>query len=171
MKQLVSAGAALALLCMALPAAAKGLKVGAPAPDFELTMIDGTRIRSSELRGQVVVLNFWATWCVPCRTELPLLDGYYRAAQRKGYPLRVFAVTTEDSVPAAKLKPLFQAMAIQSARRVKGGPFANVTAVPTNYVIDGAGILRYADSGSFDLEMLNSLLMPLMREANTIEGQ
>jgi peroxiredoxin len=48
--------------------------VGAPAPDFELAALDGGRVRLNDLRGQVVALNFWATWCEPCRAEMPLLD-------------------------------------------------------------------------------------------------
>lgn len=58
--------------------------VGRPAPDFEVTLIDGSKVTLASLRGQVVVLNFWATWCVPCRAELPLLDGYYRHTSNTG---------------------------------------------------------------------------------------
>ncbi len=154
-------GAALAATLLALaPAAAKDPKIGAPAPKFELTLIDGTKISSDELRGQVVVLNFWATWCVPCKRELPLLDAYYRV--QKPHGLRVFAVATEDSLPLYRLKPLFAALAISSARRMKG-PYADMNAVPTNYVIDRAGIVRYAKAGAFDLDELNTLLVPLLQ--------
>jgi cytochrome c biogenesis protein CcmG/thiol:disulfide interchange protein DsbE len=83
--------------------------VGQPAPDFQLTLVDGSHVRLSELRGQVVVLNFWATWCVPCRAELPLLDRYYRLRRDAG--LRVFAVTTEGSVP------LYRMLASMRSRR------------------------------------------------------
>nr|WP_277983540.1 TlpA disulfide reductase family protein [Sphingomonas faeni] len=137
------------------------VKIGERAPDFELTLIDGSKVRSADLRGQVVVLNFWATWCGPCKAELPLLDNYYRL--RKDNGLRVIAVATEDSLPAYKLKPLFAAMTIPSARRIKG-PFAVLGALPTNYIIDRAGIVRYAKTGAFDLDALNGLLVPLLRE-------
>lgn len=143
------------------PATAAAVKIGERAPDFELTLIDGSKVRGTDLRGQVVVLNFWATWCGPCKAELPLLDNYYRL--RKDNGLRVFAVATEDSLPASRLKPLFAAMAIPSARRIKG-PFAVMGALPTNYVIDRAGIVRYAKTGAFDLDDLNGLLVPLLRE-------
>lgn len=143
-------------------AQAKGKPVvGQLAPDFELTLTDGSKVTLAQLRGQVVVLNFWATWCVPCRTELPTLDAYY-ATQRK-HGLRIFAITTEGSVPISRLKALFQAMAIPSARGIKG-KYGPLEGVPTNFVIDRAGTLRYAQSGAFDLDALNGLLVPLLRE-------
>ena len=142
-------------------ALAKDPKVGVAAPKFELTLIDGSKISSDELRGQVVVLNFWATWCGPCKKELPLLDAYYRL--QKSHGLRVFAVATEDSLSEKQLKPLFATLAIQLARRIKG-PYADMHALPTNFVIDRAGVVRYAKAGAFDLGEMNTLLVPLLQE-------
>jgi peroxiredoxin len=143
-------------------AAPKKPVVGQPAPPFELTLVDGTKVSLAELRGNVVVLNFWATWCVPCRTELPALDTYYDLRRDRG--LRVFAVTTESSLPLFRLKKLFDVMHIPPVRRVKG-PYAPIGgAVPTNYVIDRAGNVRYAKAGAFTLDELNDVLIPLLRE-------
>lgn len=136
-------------------------RVGEPAPDFQLTLFDDSRVRLGELRGRVVLLNFWATWCVPCRVELPLLDRYYRARRDAG--LSVFAVATENSVPAYRLRELFRALTIPSARRVRG-PYGSLGGMPTNFVIDRAGRLRYAAAGAFDLAGLNQLLIPLLNE-------
>jgi cytochrome c biogenesis protein CcmG/thiol:disulfide interchange protein DsbE len=150
-------------LAIAAPVPAKEPSVGEPAPPFELTLVDGGKTSLAAQRGQVVVLNYWATWCGPCKRELPLLDAYYRA--QRDFGLRVFAITTEDSVPVARLRPLFAAMAIPSARRMRG-PYRPIGgAVPTNYVIDRAGIVRYAKAGAFDLDELNAVLVPLLRES------
>ncbi|KQM65137.1 thiol:disulfide interchange protein [Sphingomonas sp. Leaf17] len=153
-----------ALLALAATASvsAEPLKVGDRASDFQLTMLDGSKVTMADLRGQVVVLNFWATWCGPCKAELPLLDAYYR--MRKANGLRVFTIATEDSLPTFKLKPLFAAMAIPSARRIKGN-YGVLGALPTNYVIDRGGIVRYAKPGAFDLDDLNSLLVPLLKDS------
>ena len=154
-------GALLAGGMVSMASAASAPRVGVPAPAYELTLVDGSKIASADLRGQVVVLNFWATWCGPCRRELPLLDTYYRLRQTNG--LRVFAVATQDSLPQYQLRPLFAKMAIPAARRIKG-PYADLGGLPTNFVIDRAGVVRYAKAGAFDLDELNTLLVPLLNE-------
>lgn len=136
-------------------------KIGQPAPNFELTLIDGTKVSLASLRGNVVVLNFWATWCGPCRAELPTLDAYYVRMAPHG--LKIFTVATEDSLQPYQLKKLFALMHIPSARRIKG-PYDSLDGVPTNFVIDRAGNVRYAKAGAFDLESLNALLVPLLNE-------
>ncbi|WP_029625388.1 TlpA family protein disulfide reductase [Sphingomonas sp. PAMC 26605] len=137
-------------------------KVGELAPRFELTLIEGSKVSSDQLRGQVVVLNFWATWCGPCKKELPLLDAYYEAQKTHG--LKVFAIATEDSLQPFQLKKLFAVMHMQSARRIKG-PYTALEGVPTNFIIDRAGRLRYAKADAFDLDALNTLLVPLLQES------
>jgi cytochrome c biogenesis protein CcmG/thiol:disulfide interchange protein DsbE len=161
METLVKASVAALLITLTNPALAKQPKVGEMAPDAQLTLVDGSKVSLADLRGQVVVLNFWATWCVPCRTELPTLDRYYQLQQKNG--LRVFAITTEDSLPLYQLRKVFAAMHIPAAKRVKG-PYDSVSAVPTNYVIGRDGRIRYMKAGAFDLDMLNEVLVPLLNE-------
>lgn len=152
---------ALFALTLTSPVQARQPRIGEAAPNFELTLFNGEKINLEDLRGQVIVLNFWATWCVPCRTELPTLEGYYRV--QKPHGMRVFAIATEDSVPQKKLQALFDQLTIQPVRRVKG-PYAPMAGVPTNFVIDRAGIVRYAQAGALDLETLNEVLIPLLRQ-------
>lgn len=151
----------LAACLIAGPVAAKRPVVGQPAPPFEVTTFDGEKISLADLRGDVVILNFWATWCGPCREELPLLDTYYKL--RKDVGLRVVAVTTEDSVPPYMLKPLAARLTMKLARHMRGN-YAPLEGVPTNYVIDRAGVLRYAKADAFDLDTLNEVLVPLLNE-------
>jgi cytochrome c biogenesis protein CcmG/thiol:disulfide interchange protein DsbE len=135
--------------------------VGGPAPDFQAKTFDGRKISLADYRGRVLVINFWATWCGPCRRELPLLNAYYRSQKAAG--LEVIAAATEDSVPNSQLRPLAEKVAIPFLLKMRG-PYAALKAVPTNIVIDRNGIVRYARAGAFTLDGLNELLVPLLRE-------
>ncbi|MBB5716553.1 thiol-disulfide isomerase/thioredoxin [Sphingomonas aerophila] len=160
MKRLNMVLAASIAAAAATTAPAKQPKVGQPAPPVELTLISGEKVTLESLKGQVVVLNFWATWCVPCRRELPLLDAYYRKLRDRG--LRIYAITIEASAPAG-MKQLFAAMAIPSVRRIKGISSV-VPAVPTNIIIDRAGVVRYVKASALELDDLNRELIPLLNE-------
>lgn len=149
------------VLAPASSAVARVPKVGDVAPDFQLTLVNGQKVSLSELKGQVVVLNFWATWCVPCRKELPMLDTYYKI--QKPHGLRVFAVTTEGSVSEKTLHDLFSVMTIEPIHKMKG-PYDYLEGVPTNFVIDREGKVRYAKAGAFTLDTLNAVLIPLLKE-------
>src|ERR1700731_2582911 len=84
-------------------ASANALRVGAPAPPATLVTLDGQRIATSDLLGRVVILTFWATWCGPCREELPLLSAY--AAQHAGENLTVLAFTLDSPDDLRKVQP------------------------------------------------------------------
>ncbi len=154
--------AALAVLFVD-PAASAHVKPGQPAPNYILTTFDRHKISSDQLRGQVVVINLWATWCTPCKQEMPLLDGYYRAHARDG--LRIFAVATEGSVPPSKLQTLASTLSFPLVRHVSSGAFPVIDGVPTSYVIDRAGIVRYAETNAFDAATLDKVVGPLLAEA------
>ena len=152
---------ALLIAAAASSATAARIVVGKPAPDFRAVTFDGQKVSLADFKGQVLIVNFWATWCAPCRHELPLLDAYLRFQQSHG--LRILAVTDENSVPSSRLKPLAKMVAFQMAWRFSG-PYDNPSAFPTNYVIDRHGVIRYAQAGAFDLDTLNTVLVPLLKE-------
>jgi cytochrome c biogenesis protein CcmG, thiol:disulfide interchange protein DsbE len=135
--------------------------VGKPAPGFIATLFSGGKVSLNDYRGQVLIVNVWATWCGPCRRELPLLEAFYRHTQEHG--LRIIAVTSEGSVPDRELKPLAAALSFPLAHEVRG-PYGDLGAVPTSYVIDRAGVVRYAEAAAFDLDRLNEVLVPLLNE-------
>ncbi len=156
--------ASLAVLAVALVASASSarMKIGDPAPHYTVRTFDKQDVDSTALRGQVVIINRWATWCGPCKRELPELDTYYRAHAKDG--LRIFAVTVDDSVPEYKLKPLSSVLAFPLAHSVRGG-FPELEGVPTNYVIDRNGIVRYAQAAAFTAETLDQVIGPLLAES------
>jgi peroxiredoxin len=72
--------------------ASLGQMAGEPAPDVTLMLLDGSPLRLSDLRGRVVIVNFWASWCEPCRAEMPELQAYWEAAQRAGEKTTIVGV-------------------------------------------------------------------------------
>jgi cytochrome c biogenesis protein CcmG, thiol:disulfide interchange protein DsbE len=135
-------------------------KIGRPAPTFTVTTFDKRKISLPDLAGKVVVLNFWATWCAPCRVELPMLDGYLR--RHPSDDLKLFAVTTEGSVPNSKLQPLASLLSFPLATSISGRAYGPLEGVPTNYVIDRGGIVRYARSGAFTEDAFDEVVRPLL---------
>jgi peroxiredoxin len=155
------AGLILGLALLATPVLAA--TVGRPAPGFKVTTFDHKVISLADLRGKVVVLNFWATWCGPCRNEMVVMDTYIRT--HPGADLRIFAVSTEDSVPDDQLKPLAKVLHFPLVIRLHGGGYDIIDhGVPTSYVIDRAGVLRHAAAGAFDTESFDALITPLLAE-------
>ncbi len=152
---------AFALMNCDSDAAAKSPVVDQPAPEFRLTTFDGEKLSLADFKGQVVVLNFWATWCGPCKRELPLLEGYYRAQHQAG--LRVLAIATEDSLKPYQLRPLAKVLTIPMVKQFKGD-YGDIKALPTNFVIDRKGVLRYAAAGGFTQETMTEILGPLLEE-------
>ncbi|MES2444221.1 MAG: TlpA disulfide reductase family protein [Pseudomonadota bacterium] len=140
----------------------KKVVIGQPAPEFTLRTFGKEDISLSSLRGQVVVLNLWATWCVPCREEMPMMDRYFRTHSAKG--LRIFAVATEDSVRPGRLKELSNALAFPLAGRLRGGAYDPLKGVPTSYIIDRKGVVRYAKAAAFTWESFDAVLRPLLAE-------
>jgi len=143
-------------------------KVGKPAPPFTIVTFDHRTVRLADLAGKVVVLNFWATWCAPCRIELPMLDGYLR--RHPSDDLRLFAVTTEGSVPDSKLKPLASLLSFPLATSISGPGYGPISgAVPSNFVIDRDGVVRYAKAMAFNTASFDAVVSPLL--AATASGK
>ena len=149
-------------LALAQPAVAY-VKVGDPAPPFTVTTFGGDKVSLEDLKGQVVVLNYWATWCAPCRVELPVLNDYFHRHPR--HDLKILAVTVEGSVPAAKLRPLAAQLNFPLIAKLSGRGYGAIGgAVPTSYVIDREGVVRYAKAGAFTAESFEDVVGPLLNK-------
>ena len=147
---------------VAAPTLARPVKVGEAAPKFTITTFDNRKVKLDDLRGKVIVINYWATWCGPCKREMPLLDVFQRQFKDKG--LEIFSITTEDSVPKKQLREVGSVLSFPLASSLRGNGYGLQNAVPTNYVIDRSGIVRHSKAGAFELDELNALLLPLLRE-------
>ena len=145
-----------------------GPRIGYTAPDFELLNTHGDKVRLSSHRGKVVLLNFWATWCGPCRIEMPTLQAL--TEDYKDQPFQVVAVAG-DVEGLARVQPFMQGLGltfpglIDQDGRIQDIYFVN--ALPMTYVLDKNGIVVYKMVGFFDwnLPKFRGLIEDLISEA------
>ena len=137
-----------------------------PAPDVDLKTTDGKPLKLSELRGQVVLLNFWATWCVPCRSEIPGLNEMQRGLAARG--LRVVGVTTSDSADLVReyQKDVRQDYTVALGDDGVAAKYA-VGVLPTTFVIDREGRIRQKIIGEKSRAEFEALVGPLLDEQAT----
>src|SRR5690606_27710681 len=143
--KLVLSGLVFVLAAAAVPAAT-GL-VGQPAPDFALKSASGQNLRLSEYRGEVVMINFWATWCGPCRQEMPLLDELYDRYQRVGFQLLGVNIDDDSSKAmnmAAELGVSFPVL-FDSNKSVSRE--YEVQTMPVTILVDRNGTVRHVHQG------------------------
>lgn len=122
--------------------------VGRPAPAFDLQTLDGQRISLDELRGSPVVLNFWASWCLPCREEAPLLTAADTTYQPTG--LRILGVVYQDSSENARDFMTRYGQAYPGLLDPDGRTAIDygVFGIPETFFIDGAGVVRARQVGA-----------------------
>jgi cytochrome c biogenesis protein CcmG/thiol:disulfide interchange protein DsbE len=147
-------------------APANALRVGEPAPAATLVALDGQRISTSELLGHVVILTFWATWCGPCREELPLLSAY--ATQHAAEGLKVLAFTLDSPDDLRKVQPVAQTLSFPVGFLANSSlpGYGRIWRIPANFTINREGQL--IDNGwkdkesSWTAERLERIVTPLL---------
>lgn len=164
------------VICMSKKILGLGLLVGIgflsaslqaePAPDFTLKSNTGENVRLAEQRGKVVMLNFWASWCGPCREEMPLLDNLYKRYHPAGF--EYFGINVEEDNTDAKkvIKELGVSFPILFDPQSKASELYKVDAMPTTVIIGKKGEIRYVHRGykSGDEKEYRQKIMELIRE-------
>lgn len=136
-----------ALLLLSASPLARALEVGTSPPEINLTALDGKKVSLAALRGKVVIVDFWASWCAPCKEEMPVLESLYKRFGDKG--LVVLGVSVDNDRKNAKsfidgLKVSFPV--VHDADKAIAGKF-KPPRMPTSYVIDKAGKVRFVHAG------------------------
>ena len=123
-------------------ASAAGAAVDPPAPAFSLPARGGATIDLTQYKGQVVMINFWASWCVPCRQEMPLLDSIYKKYKPLGFTLLSVNVEPEqkDAESFLKQTPVTFPVVFDAKSKVSG--LYNVQGMPTTVFVDRKGNVR-----------------------------
>ena len=147
---------------------ANDLHLGQPAPPATLTTLDGAHIDTKSLVGRVVILTFWATWCGPCRTELPLLSSYAEKHAAQGLTVLGFTLDPAQNMP--KIRQVAQALSfpvgLVDNSSLPG--YGRIWRIPVNFTIDRQG--RLIDDGwkdkqaTWTAERLERIVAPLLNE-------
>lgn len=155
-----------AFMALSTPFPAAAAEVGKLAPDFTLKSLGGKNLKLSEMAGSVVLINFWASWCGPCREEMPLLNSLHNKYEPLGFT--VLGVNVEQDVTGAKAFlenfPVDFPVLLDSGNRVSEQ--YKVIAMPTTVVVDRDGNMRFLHQGykSGDEAKYRQMVKQLVRE-------
>jgi len=126
-----------------------------PAPDFVLKDLQGKDVKLADYKGKVLILNFWATWCPPCRAEIPDFVESYAANKNKGLEilgLSVDRMTADELLPFVSMAKINYPVALADARIVQDYEPGNY--IPATIIIDKKGTLRHRHVGQMDKDTL-----------------
>lgn len=133
------------LVLFCLPA--HGVEMDGVAPDFTLKSLSGENLRLQELRGQVVLVNFWATWCGPCRQEMPVLDQIHKRYESMGFAVLGVNVDTDE----AKVRKIAERIGVSFPLLLDTDQEVSkrfdVSAMPFTVLLDRDGAVRYIHEG------------------------
>ena len=135
---------------------------GQVAPDFVLRSATGENLRLSEYRGDVVLINFWATWCGPCRQEMPLLDDLYGRYQRVGFNLLGVNIDEDSRRAMQMVQELGVNFPVLFDENKEVSKLYEVAAMPVTILVDREGIVQRYNPGDLSHEELVALIEPLL---------
>jgi cytochrome c biogenesis protein CcmG, thiol:disulfide interchange protein DsbE len=136
-----------------------------PAPEFELPRLSGSGVESlDDYRGQVVVLNFWASWCEPCREESPLLQRWHERIEERGGT--VLGVDAFDEIGRARAFVDEYGLTYPMLRDGEGSTRESfgILGFPETFVIDRQGRIAAVERGPVDAQFMRERVAPLLRE-------
>ncbi|KLA31296.1 MULTISPECIES: TlpA family protein disulfide reductase [Bacillus cereus group] len=126
--------------------ARNGIEIGKSAPDFELTKLDGTNVKLSDLKGKKVILNFWATWCGPCQQEMPDMEAFYKEHKENVEILAINYTPSEKGGGEEKVSNFAKEKGITFPilldKNIDVTTAYKVITIPTSYFIDTKGVIQ-----------------------------
>ncbi len=135
----------------------RGIQKGQLAPDFSLTDLKGNPVTLSDFKGKKVMVNFWATWCPPCRVEMPHMQKFYEDYKSKDFVIvGVNMTTTEENPDNVKAFVEDQRLTFSIVLDQEGDVLQTyqVVAYPTTYVLDSNGVIREKFQGAINYDIM-----------------
>ena len=138
-----------------------GLEKGNLAPDFELRSVDGKAIKLSSLRGKKVIVNFWATWCPPCRLEMPEMEKFYTKTKNEG--IEILAVNLTKAEKSRADVPSFMetygiTFPVLLDENGEAARLYDVSSIPASFIIDTQGVIREKIVGPMTYDSMQEML-------------
>ena len=143
LRGLLAASVAASAAGWPIVARANSLALGKPAPPLVLHTLDGHSIATDDLRGQVVILTFWATWCDPCREELPLLSAYAARHASQGLQVLGFSLDGPENLGAVRQVATGLSFPVGLLGSAWAGDYGRMWRIPVSFAIDRSGRLAY----------------------------
>ncbi len=142
--------------------AAVGLGVGEKAPDFKLQTLDGKEVLLSDYRGKKVILNFWATWCPPCKAEMPHMQSFYEEqAEESNVEILAVNLMSQDNGKKAVadfVKQYGLTFPIPLDESGTAGERYDIVTIPTSYIVNTDGTIHQKIIGPMDEQMMKDLV-------------
>src|SRR5271166_580167 len=142
MKSIAATAVAILALASASGPARAAPEIGAAAPALVLTAFDGQTFDLAKLRGKVVLVNYWATWCAPCRKEMPKLEAFYRRYHAKGLEIIGISIDFERDFEKARRAAQSVTYPTAVAKSVTDDGFGIPKGVPITWIVDTDGKVR-----------------------------
>ena len=139
------------------------IKVGRPAPDFTLADLDGNQVSLSDFRGKAVFINFWASWCPPCRAEMPEIEAVHQEYKDKGVVvIGVDIAESEDTVRQYVQRGGYSWTFVMDTTGEVAGDYG-IMSIPTNFFLDREGIIRAVKSAAMTRRAMAARLDEAMK--------
>ena len=148
MKTIVSAVSLLIVLSGLLGMAARPPLVGSPAPEIVLKDLQGRDVKLSDLRGKVVLVNFWATWCKPCKEEMPAMQASYDKLRDKGFVVLAVNELEDTARVAEHIRTHGHTFEVVMDHNNQVANMYGVVGLPASFLVDPQGIVRERIAGS-----------------------